>query len=380
MSEVDLEEVKDHEHEHSHEGNGEEVVHEHEETLLEHAAHEYDFMKSLKHHTLPWPAWEIAHKPLLVFNSAKYADLNYDYFAHKPEYADATPTADQLAWASDYVVKVQGYRGEEGVPYNAQQLAKAMVVGESKAIIGTFPKSLSFVNHLTFFGGVALVLMALFVCVLGRRKADQLKPKGRVQNMIEAVTLYIRDEVVRPSIHHGDGWTAHFTALFLAVLSFNLFGLIPGGGAASAHIPITAAFAVMTLLTMLVFGMKEQGIGTFWVTLVPVPFTLAPMGLAIWLILAVIEVAGLIIKPVALAIRLFANMFAGHVVILSFTSLFFIVISAGASDFLASALGGFGIIVAIAIFLLKILVSFIQAYVFTLLSAIFVGASVHPDH
>ena len=163
--------------------------------------------------------------------------------------------------------------------------------------------------------------MALFVCVWGRRKADQLKPQGRVQNMIEAVTIYIRDEVVRPSIHHGDGWTAHFTALFLAVLAFNLFGLIPGGGAASAHIAVTGAFAFMTLAAMLIFGMKAQGVGTFWVTLVPVPFTLAPMGLAIWLILAVIEVAGLIIKPVALAIRLFANMFAGHVVILSFTSL-----------------------------------------------------------
>ena len=198
--------------------------------------------------------------------------------------------------------------------------------------------------------------------------------------MIEAVTLYIRDEVVRPSIHHGDGWTAHFTALFLAVLAFNLFGLIPGGGAASAHIPITGAFAAMTLAAMLIFGMKAQGVGTFWVTLVPVPFTLAPMGLAIWLIL-VIEVAGLIIKPVALAIRLFANMFAGHVVILSFTSLFFIVLSADATqELLASALGGFGMLVAIAIFLLKILVSFIQAYVFTLLSALFVGASVHPDH
>ena len=275
---------------------------------------------------------------------------------------------------------MQGYRGEEGVPYNAQQLAQAMVVGESKALIGTFPKSLSFINHLTFFGGVALILLALVVCVLGRRRADQIKPVGRVQNMVEAVTLYIRDEVVRPSIHHGDGWTAHFTGLFLVMLAFNLFGLIPGGGAASANIGITGAFAVATLCTMLVFGMKEQGVGTYWKTLVPVPFTLAPMGLAIWLILAVIEVAGLIIKPAALAIRLFANMFAGHVVILSFTSLFFIVMSAGASELLAAGLGGFGMLVAIAIFLLKVLVSFIQAYVFTLLSALFVGASVHPDH
>ena len=382
MSEVVPPEVKELEHGQAHDA---EVAHDAELPSAEgeEAANAggYDFMKTLAHHTLPWPAWEIAHKPLLVFNSAKYADLNYKYFSAKPSYADAQPTAAQLEWAGEYVVKVKGFRGEEAVPYDANQLAKAMVVGESKAIVGTFPQSLSFFNHLSFFGGVALVLVCLLVCVFGRRKADQLKPHGRIQNMIEAVTLYIRDEVVRPSIHHGDGWTAHFTALFLAVLAFNLFGLIPGGGAASAHIPITGAFAAMTLAAMLIFGMKAQGVGTFWVTLVPVPFTLAPMGLAIWLILAVIEVAGLIIKPVALAIRLFANMFAGHVVILSFTSLFFIVLSADVTqELLASALGGFGMLVAIAIFLLKILVSFIQAYVFTLLSALFVGASVHPDH
>lgn len=344
------------------------------------SGHSYSFMASLKHHSLPWPAWEIAYQPILVFNSAKYADYSYKYFAHDERFATAEPTASQLAWARDYVTEVQGYRGVDAVPFNAQQLAQAMVVGESKAWIGTFPKPLAFFNHMSFFGLVALILVSLLVCVWGRRRSDQLKPVNRIQHMVEAVTLYIRDEVVRPNIHHGDAWTAHFTALFFAVLAFNLFGLIPGGGAASAHIAITGAFAFATLMTMLICGMRAQGVATYWKTLVPVPFTLAPMGLAIWLILAVIEVAGLIIKPAALAIRLFANMFAGHVVILSFTSLFFIVVAAGASEFLASALGGFGLLVAIAIFLLKILVSFIQAYVFTLLSALFVGASVHPDH
>ena len=62
----------------------------------DHDAHGYSFMKSLTHHTLPWPAWEIAHKPLVVFNSARYADYNYDYFASKPGFAEAEPSANQL--------------------------------------------------------------------------------------------------------------------------------------------------------------------------------------------------------------------------------------------------------------------------------------------
>ncbi|TVR44431.1 MAG: F0F1 ATP synthase subunit A [Planctomycetota bacterium] len=339
----------------------------------------FSFIGALKHHSLPWPAWDPTGRPLLIFNSPKYADYAFKYLKVDPAFGTVEPTASQLTWAGEYVLRVQELREGE-LAFDANSLAQAMALAENQAVIGTFPKPLAFFNHMTFFGSVALLLVALFVCVWGRRRPEQLKPVNRVQHMIEAVTIYIRNEVVRPNIHHGDAWTAHFTAIFFAVLAFNLFGLVPGGGAASAHIAITGAFAFATLVTMLFCGMRAQGVGTYWKTLVPVPFTLNPMGLGIWLILAVIEVAGLIIKPAALAIRLFANMFAGHVVVLSFTTLFFIVISAGASEIMATALGGFGILIAVAIFLLKLLVSFIQAYVFTLLSALFVGASVHPDH
>ena len=75
---------------------------------------------------------------------------------------------------------------------------------------------------MTFFGTIALLITAFVVCVWGRRKADELKPKNRVQHALEAMTMYIRDEVVRPNIHHGDAWTAHFTAIFFTILAFNL--------------------------------------------------------------------------------------------------------------------------------------------------------------
>lgn len=299
--------------------------------------HDYSFKAALAHHALGQPAWEVAHQPLIIFDPQAYAD----------------------------------YKNAHGGDYTAETV-------QETAWIGTLPTP--FLNHTTFWGTITLILVSLVVSVWGRRRPEQLQPANRLQHAIEAITLYIRDEVVRPNIHHGDAWTAHFTAIFFAILAFNLLGLVPGTGGASANIMVTGAFAVTTLVTMLWFGMKEQGVAAYWSNLVPVPFSLKPLDLAIWLILAVIEVAGLLIKPTALAIRLFANMFAGHTVILSFTSLFFIVAAAGANEWLALFMGGFGLLIGIAIFLLKLLVAFIQAYVFTLLSAVFIGGSIHPEH
>ena len=243
-----------------------------------------------------------------------------------------------------------------------------------------FPKWMSWVNTQTFFGTIAIILMTLFVGVIARRRKDELVPKNKRQHFVEAVATFIRTEVVRPNIHHGDAWTAHFTAIFLAVASFNLMGLIPGTATASGNIMVTAGFAVMTLLTMLIFGMKEQGVGAYWKNLIPVPFTLHPGGLALWLILAVIEVMGLIIKPTALAIRLFANMFAGHTVLLAFVALFAIIHTATGSSVMSAGLGAFGFGIALAIYALEVLVALLQAFVFTLLSAVFIGASLHPEH
>jgi F-type H+-transporting ATPase subunit a len=372
----------DHGHGHSEESHGEGHGAEHGHGDAGHGDgghhHEYSFVGSLAHHALPYPAWDVAHQPLLIFNSPAYSYKRIEKYKHTDKWDKAEPSDYQIEWAAKYLKK-KGYDKVE-IEAGKVDLATAMVVADSKATFGTFPASLSFVNHMTFFGTIALILVSLIVCVWGRRKPGQLKPANKLQHMLEAVTLYIRDEVVRPNVHHGDSWVPHFTAIFFAILAFNLLGLVPGTGAASAHFPITAAFAFTTLVTMLVFGMKAQGVGAYWKNLIPVPLTANPMDAAIWVILAIIEVAGLIIKPVALAIRLFANMFAGHAVILSFTSLFFIIFHAGAGDFMALGLGAFGMVLAVAIFLLKLLVAFIQAFVFTLLSAVFIGQSIHPDH
>lgn len=299
----------------------------------------FSMKAALEHHNGPYPAIEWVHnKPILIFNAEKYATLKAKHGeVHSAEY-----------WSDQALM--------------------------------TMPSPLSFFNNQTFFGTIALLLMFLLIGVFAKRKPEQEVPQGRVQNLLEAIVKFIRDEVVRPNIHHGEKWTAHIVCLFLAILSFNLMGLIPGGGTASGNPGVTTGFAVTTLLTMLFFGMKEQGVAAYWVNLVPVSFTFNPIGLFTWVLLAIIELMGLLIKPTALAIRLFANMFAGHTVLLAFTSLGFLLQASGANDFMTTSLGVAGFFFAVAIYFLELLVALIQAYVFTLLSSVFIGMSVHPEH
>ena len=339
------------------------------------AAHEgFDFAAAISHHNMPYPAWEPLHgKPLVIFDLAGYAAKNQGYLeSHYPAKLAAADPAPYLSWA-------ESASAGQGDP---RALAKAMVVAESNASFGTFPHALSWLNQQIFWGSVGLILVALALLVFARRKPGQLKPEGRIQHILEAVTLFVRDDIVRPNFHHHpEVWVPHFTAIFLAILACNLIGLIPGTGTATGNIGVTAAFALTTLFSMLFFGMREQGIARFWINLVPVPFSTKPVELMIWLMLAGIELLGLLIKPVALAIRLFANMFAGHTVLLAFCSLG-LIIHAARADLTPLAIGmsGFGLILAFAIFFLELLVAAIQAYVFTLLSAVFIGSSMHPEH
>ncbi len=336
----------------------------------------YVFMNVLMHHIRPSHEVEYVHgHPFVIFNLQAYAEHNYTHLSHDPAFAQANPAAN-LAWATD-VTREPGY---QGLP--AESLAKAMTVASEMPLIGTFPRSLSWINQQTFFGTFALLLMASVLLIFARRKPEQLKPANRVQHVIEATTLFIRDDIVRPNMgDHADGWVPHFTALFLAILAFNLVGLAPVFSAASGNPGVTTAFALTTFITMLAFGFKEQGFVNFWINLVPVKWSWKPMDMGIWLMLAPIELIGLFIKPAALAIRLFANMFAGHAVLISFSSLGFVLLASNPeSPAMALGMGGFGWLLTIALYFLELLVALLQAYVFTILSAVFIGQSMHPEH
>jgi F-type H+-transporting ATPase subunit a len=223
---------------------------------------------------------------------------------------------------------------------------------------------------------VAAVLLIVIMIPVVRHIARTPFSRGWFMNMFEAVLLFIRNQVARPAIggHGADRFLPYLWTAFFFILFNNLLGMIPGCGSATGNISVTAVLGLMTLVVVLGAGMRESGVGGYWLAIVPhldVPAILKP---PLWVLMFFIEVAGLLIRHLVLGVRLFANMFAGHVVlsvILGFTlmawsSMAFWVV-------MPISVGG-----VIALSLLELFVAFLQAYVFTFLSAIFIGAAVHP--
>ena len=196
-----------------------------------------------------------------------------------------------------------------------------------------------------------------------------------ITKLFTGFVMYIRDEMVVPVMgkNTGKAYLPFFLSLFFFILFMNLMGLVPWSATASASIFITGALALITFASMLICGMIVQGPIPFWKNLVPhVP-------LALWPLMFLVELVGLIVKPCALMIRLFANMSGGHMVVLSFMGLIF---------FFGQSLGdgaGYGaspVALAFAVFIMIIeaFVAMLQAYIFTTLSIMFVNASIHPEH
>jgi F-type H+-transporting ATPase subunit a len=231
---------------------------------------------------------------------------------------------------------------------------------------------------ITKFMLAELAIAALIVAIfwyLAKKIKNGDAPKGKLANLLEAFLLFIRDEVARPSIgeHHADRFLPFLWTMFFVILFGNLAGMLPWIGTPNSSLGTTLAYAVITFLVVIVSGMIALGPFGFWIAQVPsmeIPFVLK---IVLYPPLFCIEVLGICIKHGVLAIRLFANMFAGHLVLA--VILGFIVQTAG-------TLAWFGVMPisllgSVAISFLELLVCFIQAYVFTLLAAVFIGMAVH---
>jgi len=337
-------------------------------------AHErFNFVEHNSHHNSAYSAIEyIPGHPLLILDLAGYASANLEALEAKADQQAVTPTPGTIDWATAYASVHPGYA--------PMDLAKAMTVAESESQFGTFPRALSFFNHQTFWSTIALLLLSATMLIFARRRVDQHKPAGAVQNILEVLVLFIRDDIVRPNVPHGDAWVPFFTSMFLAILACNLFGIIPFFATATGNIAVTSAFALVTFILMMVMGIKENGPVSFWFKIIPVKWTWKPMDMFVYLLLMVLEWLSLITRPIILAIRLFANMLAGHTVLLVFLSLGFIIHESSGSIGFAHGLNGVGWLIAIPFYALELLVAVIQAYIFTLLSAIFIGQCAHPEH
>ena len=192
-------------------------------------------------------------------------------------------------------------------------------------------------------------------------------PSG-VANLLEAIIVFLRDEVVLPNMgEEGRPYLPYLFTVFFFILFCNLLGLIPFAATATGNISVTAALALMSLIMIQVGGIREYGLKHHLQNLIP-------PGLPVWLlpIMIPVEIMGQLTKPFALCIRLFANMTAGHIVILSFLSMIFILKSLFVSPI--------SVFFALFISLLELFVAFLQAYIFTMLTSLFIGMSIHPQH
>ena len=217
-------------------------------------------------------------------------------------------------------------------------------------------------HSLMLFIGV-VTLLVLFLVLYNR---NERVPTG-ITNALEAIVVFIRDEIAIPNLGEKDGlaFTPLFCSLFFFILILNLLGLIPVFSTATADISVTFSLAFL-ILVLLVFGtIARNGVKGFWHALIPstLPGWLIPF-------FFVIEVISIGVRSFALMIRLFANMLAGHMVILSFLGLIIIL------GWVALP----AVLIAVAIYCLEAFIALLQAYIFILLSAVFIGQMYHPDH
>ena len=234
--------------------------------------------------------------------------------------------------------------------------------------IGRFALDISPTRHVVMLWIAALlcILTTLLALRAHNRKSREGKAPAGVGNGLEALVLYLRNEVVLPNVGpHGNAFVPYLLTIFFFILFANLLGLVPYGATATGNISVTATLAIITFFVIEGAGMKTQGrayINTivFW----PHDMSLG-MKLFISPILTPIEFIGKLTKPFALAIRLFANMISGHVVLLALISLIF--------TFATWILVPLPIAMAIGISLLELFVAFLQAFIFTLLSSVFIG-------
>lgn len=222
------------------------------------------------------------------------------------------------------------------------------------------------ITNFVMFQWLAIIPLLFIFGAVGRKynKNPKKAPSG-LQNLIEVFYLYIRDEVVRaniPSRKAADNLQPYFLALFFFILFMNLLGLLPGGHTATGSVSTTAALAITSFFVINITAISVTGIKHWFAHLLGgAPWYMAP-------IMVPIEIAGLIIKPFALTIRLFANMTAGHVVLFALLGLLFFFNTL----LLSPAITGFSIF----IYALELLVAFIQAYLFTVLTALFTGLAI----
>jgi len=227
----------------------------------------------------------------------------------------------------------------------------------------TFDMSLS--KHVVFLLLSAFVLTLIGIIAAGKNSKRKV-PSG-IGNLIEVFVVFIRDEIAIPNMGKaGAKYVPFLCTTFFFILTMNLFGMIPYGASATGNVNITAGLAIIAFLMIQAAAIRSQGIGHYLAHLT------GGVHWALWPIMIPIEILGLFTKPFALCIRLFANMTGGHIVIVALIGLVFI--------FKSWVIAPVPIAFVLGINFLELFVAFLQAYIFTMLTSLFMGLGMVSEH
>ena len=227
---------------------------------------------------------------------------------------------------------------------------------------------------------------------LGRRMKNGDPPTGKMWNLLESLLFFVRDKIARPGVgaEDGDKYLPYLTSLFLFIFFMNLIGMIPFLGSPTAAITVTGALAFVSFVVIHVSGLQSHGVAGYFKTFIPHiemegGLLMQLMAAGIKYGMMVLELATAFIRAGVLAVRLFANMLAGHTVL--FMILFFIALVDNPAyripisrDWMFWGVTPFSVLLVTALSLLELFIAGLQAFIFTYLTAVFIGLAKHPPH
>jgi F-type H+-transporting ATPase subunit a len=260
--------------------------------------------------------------------------------------------------------------------FNTQMAGKIVIPQPFGELRSLYQKESGFAISKFMILELLVAGLLLFIFIWLKKKMVAGEPtQGRVANLFEALLHFVRDKIAKPSIgHDADKFVPLLWTIFFFILACNLLGLVPWMGTVTASLGATFALAVGVLIATFLAGFRAFGPKWLWTGFVPhmdLPWWLQPLKLMIY----AIELLGMFIKHAVLAVRLLANMAAGHLVLLAILGM--IVTAAKANSEVFGLTAMIAILGATCLMVLELGVALLQAYVFTLLSALFIGSALH---
>ncbi len=324
--------------------------------IIDHLLNDYEW------HILTWKGKHLSvYLPVILFDDGNMYVFSSRYLSHDDKYIMKN--------------KKNGKDVIFSIPEDGKYKGKIVIIGENGEIRRPFDISIT-KNVLGLFVSCTLMVVLFLFVAKAYKKRGEKAPKG-LQSLFEMLICFVRDDIAKKTIdeHHYEKYLPYLVTVFFFIFINNLLGLIPifpFGANLTGNITVTIVLALFTFIITNIFGNREyykdivNTPGVQWYLKLPVP------------LMPVIELVGCFTKPFVLAVRLFANITAGHIVVLGFITIIFVL--GEMSMYAVYAMSVVSLLLAIFVDCLELLVAFIQAYVFTLLSALYFGMSCKEEH